>query len=126
MKIVDFVKSVAADERIPLQNRVILGGLLMYLMTPIDLIPDFIPIIGWLDDAFVTILILDYVFNSADTEIILEHYPWNKQHFKKMRTYVDRLSWLVPSGLKKLLFRQAKRIAVEKKPHAKKLTTAEE
>lgn len=126
MKIVDFVKSVAADERIPLQNRVILGGLLMYLMTPIDLIPDFIPIIGWLDDAFVTILILDYVFNSADTEIILEHYPWNKQHFKKMRTYVDRLSWLVPSGLKKLLFRQAKRLAVEKKPHTKKLATAEE
>ena len=126
MKIVDFVKSVAADERIPLQNRVILGGLLMYLMTPIDLIPDFIPIIGWLDDAFISILILDYVFNSADTEIILEHYPWNKQHFKKMRTYADRLSWLIPSGLKKLLFRQAKRLAVEKKPHTKKLATAEE
>lgn len=126
MKIVDFVKGVSADERIPLQNRVILGGLLMYLMTPIDLIPDFIPIIGWLDDAFVTILILDYVFNSADTEVILEHYPWNKQHFKKMRTYVDRLAWLIPAGLKKLLFRQAKRLAVEKKPHSKKLATAEE
>lgn len=126
MKIVDFVKNVASDERIPLQNRVILGGLLMYLMTPIDLIPDFIPIIGWLDDAFITILILDYVFNSADTEIILEHYPWNKQHFKKVRTYVDRLSWLIPSGLKKLLFRQAKRLAVEKTPHTKKLATAEE
>jgi len=126
MKIIDFVKGVAGDDRIPFQNRVILGGLVAYLVTPIDLIPDFIPIIGWLDDAFVTILILDYVFNSADSEVILEHYPWNKQNFKKMRMYVERLAWLVPSGLKKLLFRQAKRLAVEKKPHAKKLTTAEE
>ena len=65
-KLIDFVKDVAADERIPFQNRVVLGGLLMYLLTPIDLIPDFIPIIGWLDDAFVAIIILDYIFNSAD------------------------------------------------------------
>lgn len=125
-KLIDFAKAVSQDERIPLQNRVLLGGLILYLVTPIDLIPDFIPIIGWLDDAFVTILVLDYLFNSGDTEVIMEHYPWDKQHFKKMKGYVERLAWLIPAGLKKVLFRQAKRATLEKKPHAKKLTTAQD
>ena len=114
-KLIDFVRDVAEDNRIPLQNRIVLGGLLVYLVTPIDIIPDFIPILGWLDDAFVTLLILDYIFNSADSELILRHYPWNKQSFNKMKTYVDRLSWLIPSRVKTILFRQASQLALEKK-----------
>ncbi len=113
-KLIDFLRDLADDERIPLQNRIMLGGLILYLLTPIDLVPDFIPILGWIDDVFVTLLILDYVFNSADTELLLEHYPWNKQNFRKMRIYVERLSWLVPPRVKKLLFHHAYRLAVEK------------
>ena len=114
-KIIDFVRDIAEDQRIPLQNRIVLGGLVTYLVTPIDIIPDFIPILGWLDDAFVTLVILDYVFNSADTDIILQHYPWNKSGFNKMKDYVGRLSWLVPPRLKNILFRNASNLALEKK-----------
>lgn len=113
-KLVDFMKDVAEDERIPLKNRIVLGGLILYVLTPIDLIPDFIPILGWLDDAFVTLIILDYIFNSADTEIILQHYPWNKKSFRNMKTYVERLSWLVPNRLKTVLFSHVKKLALEK------------
>jgi uncharacterized membrane protein YkvA (DUF1232 family) len=115
-KLIDFVRDVAEDNRIPVQNRIVLGGLLAYLLTPIDIIPDFIPILGWLDDAFVTILILDYIFNSADSELILQHYPWNKQGFNKMRNYVDRFSWLIPMRLKNILFRQASQLALQERP----------
>jgi uncharacterized membrane protein YkvA (DUF1232 family) len=110
-----FLKDIADDERIPVQNRVVLGGLLLYLMTPIDLIPDFIPIVGWLDDAFVTLIILDYVFNSADSSRILQHYPWNKKNFEKMKTYVERLSWLIPPRVKNTLFREATRLSIAKR-----------
>ena len=114
-KLIDFIRDIAEDNRIPLQNRIILGGLLAYLITPIDIIPDFIPILGWLDDAFVTLVILDYIFNSTDTDLILQHYPWNKTGFLKMKTHVSRLSWLVPQRVKNVLFRQAERLALEKK-----------
>jgi uncharacterized membrane protein YkvA (DUF1232 family) len=114
-KIIDFVRDLAEDDRIPLQNRIVLGGLVTYLLTPIDIIPDFIPIIGWLDDAFVSLVILDYIFNSTDSDLILEHYPWSKASFEKMRVYVDRLSWLVPPRVKKILFRQAGKLALEKR-----------
>ena len=113
-KMIDFVRDVAEDPRIPVRNRMMLGGLLVYLMTPVDIIPDFIPILGWIDDAFVTLLILDYVFNSADSDLILQHYPWNKQHFDKMRVYVARLSWMVPDRLKRILFSQASQLALRR------------
>ena len=112
-KLVDFVRDVAEDQRIPMQNRIVLGGLLAYLITPIDIIPDFIPILGWLDDAFVSLLILDYIFNSADTDLILQHYPWNKSGFDKMKEYVGRLSWIVPPRLKSILFRNASKLALK-------------
>jgi uncharacterized membrane protein YkvA (DUF1232 family) len=115
-KIIDFVRDLSEDDRIPLQNRIVLGGLVAYLLTPIDIIPDFIPILGWLDDAFVSLVILDYIFNSTDSDLILEHYPWSKASFEKMRVYVDRLSWLVPPRVKKILFRQAGQLALEKRP----------
>jgi uncharacterized membrane protein YkvA (DUF1232 family) len=115
-KLIDFVRDVAEDERIPVQNRIVIGGLLVYLMTPIDIVPDFVPILGWLDDAFITLIILDYIFNSADTEVILQHYPWSKQHFHKMKIYMDRLAWMVPDRLRRILFRHASRLAIAKKP----------
>jgi uncharacterized membrane protein YkvA (DUF1232 family) len=112
-KLIEFLTDLAKEERIPLQNRAVLGSLVLYLLTPVDIIPDFIPILGWLDDVFVTLIILDYVFNSADTELILEHYPWNKKNFKKVKSYAERLSFLVPSSVKKFLFRQASQLLVE-------------
>ena len=111
-KFINFLKAVSKDERIPLQNRVVLGGLLMYLLTPVDIIPEFIPILGWLDDAFFTVVVLDYVFNSADTDLILDHYPWSRTHFDRMKTFAERLSWMVPSRLKKMLFKEATRLAL--------------
>jgi uncharacterized membrane protein YkvA (DUF1232 family) len=114
LKMIQFVRDLAEDQRIPLRNRLVLGGLVAYLMTPVDIIPDFIPILGWLDDAFVTLVVLDYVFNSADTEMILEHYPWDKQNFRKVKSYVERLSWLVPPRVKRLLFSEASRRALQK------------
>jgi len=119
-KLFDFIRDIKDDERIPVQNRLMLGGLLIYLLTPVDIIPDWIPILGWIDDAFVTVIVLDYIFNSADSELILEHYPWNKRGFRSMKNYVARMSWMVPPTVKRILFRQAERYAL--KSAAKKET----
>lgn len=44
------------NRRVPLPAKLILPALVLYLMTPIDLIPDFIPVLGYLDDVLVIIL----------------------------------------------------------------------
>ncbi len=43
----------ASDYKISNQTKFVIAGTLAYVVLPIDVIPDFIPVVGWLDDAFV-------------------------------------------------------------------------
>ena len=47
----------------------------LYLACPIDLIPDFVPVAGQLDDAIVLALLLRGVVRAAGPEIVREHWP---------------------------------------------------
>lgn len=53
-------RSIVADRSVPLDVRLALIGALVWIVSPIDLIPEFIPVIGPLDDVVVAILVLRY------------------------------------------------------------------
>ena len=55
------LRSVVSDRSAPLDVRVVLVGLLAWIVSPIDLIPEFIPILGPLDDVVVAVVALRYV-----------------------------------------------------------------
>jgi uncharacterized membrane protein YkvA (DUF1232 family) len=49
--------------------------LLPYLASPIDLIPDFIPVLGLLDDALIVAFVVRHVIRAAGPEVVQEHWP---------------------------------------------------
>ncbi len=55
------LRSIIADRSAPLDVRVVLVGLLVWIVSPIDLIPEFIPVLGPLDDVVVAIVSMRYV-----------------------------------------------------------------
>lgn len=55
------VRDLLADPSTPLSVRVALGVLLVWIVSPIDLIPEFIPVLGPIDDVVVAILVLRFV-----------------------------------------------------------------
>jgi uncharacterized membrane protein YkvA (DUF1232 family) len=55
------VRQLLGDRSVPLGVRVALIGLLVWLLNPIDLIPEFIPVLGPLDDVVVAVIVLRYV-----------------------------------------------------------------
>jgi uncharacterized membrane protein YkvA (DUF1232 family) len=61
------VRNLLADGSTPLAVRLALGGLLVWLLSPIDLIPEFIPVLGPLDDVVVSVLVLRYVRRRLGT-----------------------------------------------------------
>jgi uncharacterized membrane protein YkvA (DUF1232 family) len=63
------------DPRVPLRAKLVLGATALYLASPIDLVPDFIPIAGSLDDAIVAAFALRYVVGASSPEIVAEHWP---------------------------------------------------
>jgi uncharacterized membrane protein YkvA (DUF1232 family) len=63
------------DPRVPLRAKVVLGATALYLAMPIDLVPDFIPIAGSLDDAIVAAFALRFVIGASSPEVVAEHWP---------------------------------------------------
>jgi uncharacterized membrane protein YkvA (DUF1232 family) len=99
-----FLKDTAADERIPARDKKILLSLVALLVSPFDLIPDWIPVFGLLDDVVVLAIILDYFFSVLDSRILLSHFPWDMKAFARLRAVARALGFLVPRFLKKKLW----------------------
>ncbi|MEX1125482.1 MAG: YkvA family protein [Acidimicrobiia bacterium] len=73
----NFAKLVArllADPRVPRRSKIALGMAAAYVVSPIDLLPEFIPVLGWLDDLLILTYVLDRVIERAGPELVQEHW----------------------------------------------------
>jgi uncharacterized membrane protein YkvA (DUF1232 family) len=75
------VRRLAADGTLPRSVRVRLGLLLVYLAIPIDLVPDFIPVLGYADDAIIVTAVLRSVVRRAGIEVARRHWPGTDDGF---------------------------------------------
>jgi len=100
-----FLSEVAHDERIPERDKIVLTALIVLIISPIDLIPDWIPIIGFLDDLVIFGIIMDYFFDVLDSEILLSHYPWGMKSFSWIRRYARFIGALTPTFVKRRLWK---------------------
>jgi uncharacterized membrane protein YkvA (DUF1232 family) len=66
---------LAADRSLPRSVRVGLAGLLAYLAFPFDLVPDFIPVLGYADDAIIVVAVLRWVVRRAGVQAIERRWP---------------------------------------------------
>jgi uncharacterized membrane protein YkvA (DUF1232 family) len=73
--VVRLLQRLAADRTVPRGVRVWLALLLIYLISPIDLIPDFIPVVGYADDALMVALAIRFATRRAGSEAIERHWP---------------------------------------------------
>ena len=68
-------KRLLADTRVPRRRKFVLVALVGYLAMPIDLVPDFIPIAGQLDDVIIAAVAIRYVLRSDGPQLLREHWP---------------------------------------------------
>ena len=87
------VRRLATDHQIPRRVRWPVWLLLAYLASPIDLIPDFIPVIGYADDAILTSFVLRRVIRRAGPDKLMQHWPGSPEGLAT----VERMLRLPPS-----------------------------
>ena len=68
-------RRLLSDPRVPRSRKVLLLAIVGYLAMPFDLVPDFIPVAGQLDDAILAGLVLRVLLRSVGAELIREHWP---------------------------------------------------
>ena len=105
VKLKNFLTETANDERIPSRDKKVLVTMLALLISPLDIIPDWIPVIGLLDDVIILALMRDYFFEVLDQTILLSHYPWGMKSFARLRRIAGLLSFFVPNIIKNNLWK---------------------
>lgn len=73
--VIRLLRRLATDPTLPRGVRVRLWLLLAYLALPIDLVPDFIPVLGYADDAIVVAPVLRSVVRRAGPDALARHWP---------------------------------------------------
>jgi uncharacterized membrane protein YkvA (DUF1232 family) len=66
-------RRVLRDERTPPRAKLFLSLAIAYVCMPFDLIPDFIPVIGHLDDAIIVLVLVIMALRSVPADVISEH-----------------------------------------------------
>jgi uncharacterized membrane protein YkvA (DUF1232 family) len=72
--LIGLVRRLAGDGSLPRSTRLVLGLLVAYLVFPIDVVPDFIPVLGYADDAIVVALALRRVVRVAGGAAVERHW----------------------------------------------------
>lgn len=88
------------DPRVPARSKAALVLLTGYLVSPIDLIPDFIPGIGQLDDLVIAVFALDQILNRVPEHVVLEHWDGEEDVLQVVRDVLDLSTAFVPGWLK--------------------------
>jgi uncharacterized membrane protein YkvA (DUF1232 family) len=73
------VSRLARDPRVSRRHKLLLLGLVGYLALPFDLVPDFIPVAGQLDDAIIVALVLRHLVRAGGEPLIRELWPGPEQ-----------------------------------------------
>ncbi|HSC77845.1 MAG TPA: DUF1232 domain-containing protein [Candidatus Acidoferrales bacterium] len=106
-RVVLLVPKLAGDKRVPLRTKLALGGLAVYIASPWDLIPGFIPVLGQLDDAVALLLFVDGVLNQIDDDILLEHWRGSPTTLRNLQWLARQTARWIPARLRHFLYGRA-------------------
>jgi uncharacterized membrane protein YkvA (DUF1232 family) len=102
--IVRTIARLAADPVLPRAAKVALAAAVLYLVSPVDLIPDFIPGLGALDDLLVAAILVDGILNYVDRGLVLKYWPGSTESLERIARSARVLAAWVPRRLKIRIF----------------------
>jgi uncharacterized membrane protein YkvA (DUF1232 family) len=98
------IAALLGDAAVPRGAKVALAAIAVYLASPVDLVPDFIPLIGYLDDLLLAAVVLDGVLSVVDRSVILRYWPADPAKLDAVAAMARRLSGWVPRRIKARIF----------------------
>jgi len=80
---------LVSDPVLPRPVKIALAAAAVYLVNPFDLIPDFLPLVGYLDDILVAAVVLDGILNYVDRRLVLKYWPGTAPSFDRLSATWD-------------------------------------
>ena len=101
--IIKLLGRIARDPRVSVKRKTFAAAAMIYVVSPIDLIPDFIAGIGQLDDLIVVAIALNHLIDGAGREIVEEHWDGSVDSLDLVLSATEWGAEIVPRPLRKLL-----------------------
>jgi Uncharacterized conserved protein len=86
------------DPRVPRRRKLLLALAAGYLALPFDLVPDFIPVVGQLDDAIVVALVLRSLLRGGNQQLLREHWPGPESSLELLLRLIGRTKSAAPEA----------------------------
>lgn len=91
------------DPRISQADKAILAGVIMYVIVPIDVIPDFVPFVGMVDDSYLIAISLLRLLNRADRDVVLEHWRGAVDIKQLVENIANIAAYFMPARMRNVL-----------------------
>jgi uncharacterized membrane protein YkvA (DUF1232 family) len=72
------------DRRVAALDKLVVAGAIAYIISPIDLIPDFIPFLGEVDDVYLLVLAVQRLITNAGRRVVADHWVGNIADLRAM------------------------------------------
>lgn len=95
------------DPRVPRRSKIVVGAVLAYVVSPIDLLPEFIPVAGVLDDFLLVVFALNHLMERAGEDVVAEHWDGPQDILSMVRSVLTTITDLVPAKIRRILGRIA-------------------
>jgi uncharacterized membrane protein YkvA (DUF1232 family) len=91
-------RRLLGDERVPRRSKLLVAVLIGYLAMPFDLVPDFIPVAGQLDDVIIVAFVLRTVLRAGGPDLLREYWPGPSTSLNALMRLAYGRGNSVPSG----------------------------
>lgn len=103
--IIKLVSRLIRDPRVPRRAKISLGLAAAYVISPIDLVPEVIPVVGWADDVIIVMFAIDSLIERAGTEVVEEHWDGPGDLLSLVRDVVGLSRNFVPKRIGQIIDR---------------------
>lgn len=103
--ILKLVGRLVVDPRVPRRAKITLGMAAAYVMSPVDLIPEMIPVVGWADDILILTFAIDSLIDRAGSEIVDEHWDGPGDLLSLVREIVGLSRSVIPRRITSVIDR---------------------
>jgi uncharacterized membrane protein YkvA (DUF1232 family) len=98
------IAGLAVDPVLPKAAKIALAAAVLYLVSPVDLIPDFIPVLGYFDDLLVAAIVVDGMLSYVNRGLVLKYWPGSPESLERIARSARVLAAWVPRRLKVRIF----------------------
>ncbi len=99
---------LVADKRVMASEKAILLGTVMYMISPLDFLPDAIPFLGQIDDILLVALVLKRFLNSVDRYVVLSHWDGPADLLLAIDRILEFTRYILPDGVYNKVVRKAR------------------